>query len=77
MERYSIADAKAHLSELVDRAEAGETVEITRRGHLVAKVVPVERQIAKLDVDRLRKFTATLRPAKVSAVETIREDARY
>ena len=32
MEGINLAEAKAHLSELVDRAEAGETMEILRRG---------------------------------------------
>ncbi|MBY0336638.1 MAG: type II toxin-antitoxin system prevent-host-death family antitoxin [Acetobacteraceae bacterium] len=34
--------AKAKLSELLDRVEAGEEVTITRRGKPVAKLVPVE-----------------------------------
>ena len=38
MDSYSIADAKARFSEVVERAEAGETVDITKRGKLVARV---------------------------------------
>jgi prevent-host-death family protein len=34
-------DAKTHLAELLDRAEDGETVTITRRGKPVARLVPV------------------------------------
>lgn len=33
-------EAKARLSELIDRAEAGETVVITRHGRPVARLVP-------------------------------------
>ena len=33
----NIADAKAHLSELVERAAAGESVVLTRRGRPVAR----------------------------------------
>ena len=40
MTRTNLAEAKAHLSELVTR---GETVEIMRRGKIVARVVPAER----------------------------------
>jgi prevent-host-death family protein len=58
MESYSLADAKARLSELVDKVEAGETVEITRRGKIVARVVPAARRPAKVDVDALRRLTA-------------------
>ena len=39
MGSVSIADAKAHLSELVERASGGETVQITRRGKPVAQIV--------------------------------------
>lgn len=37
----SLAEAKAKLSALVDAAEAGETIIITRHGHRVAKLSPV------------------------------------
>ena len=40
MNVVSLADAKAHLSALLDRVEAGETIEITRRGKAVALGVP-------------------------------------
>ena len=40
MSEVTLANAKAHLSELVDRVEAGETIDVTRRGKIVAKVVP-------------------------------------
>ena len=33
MERINLADAKARLSEIVDRVEAGESIEIVRRGN--------------------------------------------
>ena len=35
-----LTEAKARFSEVVDRAEAGETIEITRRGRVVAKIAP-------------------------------------
>ena len=38
-----IFEAKTHLSELVARAEAGETVTITRHGRPVARLVPPSR----------------------------------
>ncbi len=37
MEAVTLADAKARLSELVERAASGETVSITRRGKPVAQ----------------------------------------
>jgi prevent-host-death family protein len=77
MDSYSLADAKARLSELVGRAEAGETVDITKRGKLVAKITPAKRKLTKLDVEQLRQFTSTLTPGKTSAVELLRKDVRY
>ena len=38
MDAINLADAKAHLSELVDRVEAGESIDITRRGKPVARL---------------------------------------
>ena len=35
----SVTDAKAQLTELVRRAEAGEDIVLTRHGHPVAKIV--------------------------------------
>ena len=37
------ADAKARLSEMLDRVERGEEITITRHGEPVAKLVPVPR----------------------------------
>ena len=36
--RIAVADAKAQFSELIRRAEAGETVELTRYGRPVARI---------------------------------------
>ena len=38
MVEVNLAEAKAHLSELVARAEAGETIQISRRGKPVAQL---------------------------------------
>ena len=40
MDRVSVYDAKARFSELVERAESGRSTVITKRGRVVAKVVP-------------------------------------
>jgi prevent-host-death family protein len=37
--RYSIADARANLPSLVDEVEAGNQIELTRRGRPVAVVI--------------------------------------
>jgi prevent-host-death family protein len=38
----SVTDAKAQLTELVRRAEAGDEIILTRHGHPAAKLVPVK-----------------------------------
>ncbi len=38
----SVCDAKAHFSELVERAESGRETVITKRGRVVAKIVPAQ-----------------------------------
>ncbi len=39
--RYSVAEARDQLPRLIRRAEAGQAVELTRRGKPVAVIVPV------------------------------------
>jgi prevent-host-death family protein len=49
------ADAKARLSEILDRVERGEEITITRHGEPVAKLSPVPRhdpQKAKKAIER-------------------------
>jgi len=43
LRRVNLADATAHLSELVERAAAGEAVRITRRGKAVAQITAVRQ----------------------------------
>ena len=45
--RYSIADARSNLSSIVDQAEAGQEVELTRRGKPVAAVISL-RELERL-----------------------------
>jgi prevent-host-death family protein len=40
MATVKLNEAKTHLSELVQRAEVGEEIEITRHGKVVARLVP-------------------------------------
>jgi len=42
MKTVGVFEAKTHLSALVDDAERGRTTMITRKGKLVARVVPVD-----------------------------------
>ena len=80
MDEISLADAKAHLSELVDRAEAGDSIDITRRGKPVARLTAAARPRKRVDADLLRSLTATLPPQAQGAAELVRsmrDDDRY
>ena len=59
MSTVGSAEAKAHLSALLDAVEADEEVVITRRGQALARLIP----------DR-----GTNRPTDPSAVELLREE---
>ncbi|WP_375393268.1 type II toxin-antitoxin system Phd/YefM family antitoxin [uncultured Sphingomonas sp.] len=77
---YNIAEAKAQFSELIGRAEAGETVEITRRGRPVARLMPAIAPRPPIDLAQLRALTDSLPPQRQTAQELIRElrdAARY
>ena len=47
MEKVQLHDAKARLSELVDRAQSGEEVVISRHGKAVAKLVGYQPRRAR------------------------------
>jgi prevent-host-death family protein len=40
----SVTDAKAQLTELVRRAEAGDEIVLTRHGHPAVRLVPVKKR---------------------------------
>jgi len=53
MRSVSLADAEAHLSELLSSVEAGEEIVITRHGRSVARVSPPDKQKQPLPLKRL------------------------
>lgn len=79
MHTVSVADAKAHLSELIERASAGETVVITRRGKPVIELRRPAAPRKRIDAAELKALTDRM-PARSrgrSTVERMRADARY
>ena len=62
MATVALAEAKARLSELIERAEAGETVSITRRGKPVARIVAEQPARKAIDVDAMRRARAMTKP---------------
>lgn len=80
MSDVTLADAKAQLSDLVERAIRGEDVRITRRGKPVARIVPLERERKPIDFAALRALRESM-PVQSESAETLvramRDDARY
>lgn len=75
MDRINLAEAKAHLSELVARAERGEHIEIMRRGKAVARLAPplVRPKPKKpFDWDELERVTSQMTPQTESAGDFMR-----
>ncbi len=72
MDAIRLADAKARLSELVDRVEAGDSIDITRRGKPVARLTAVTKPRQPIDAAALRALTATMSPQPESAAELVR-----
>jgi prevent-host-death family protein len=80
MKTVNLADAKARLSELVERASAGEVVRITRRGKPVAQITSVKSPRKPIDVAALRALTDSMPMQKESAgifVRKMRNKERY
>lgn len=81
MDTVGAFEAKTNLARLLDRVASGETLTITRRGHPVARLVPVEddevsrsRQAARRIFERRKR----LRGASLSELlETVHEGHRF
>lgn len=80
MSDVTLADAKAHLSEILNRVAEGDTVRITRRGKPIARLSADKTARAPISLSGLRALTDTMPEQTETAAETIRgmrDDARY
>lgn len=80
MDTVNLADAKARLSELVDRVEAGESVDITRRGKPVARLSAAAQPRKRIDATMLRSLTETMpfqAEGAAALVRSMRDGDRY
>lgn len=79
MDKLSVFEAKARFSEVVSRAEQGKQTVITKRGMVVARVVPEkkgrrEHWDRSEAIDRIVAFSKTCRlPRKVDLGKLIEE----
>jgi prevent-host-death family protein len=71
MATVNLAQAKAHLSELLDKVETGENVIITRRGRPVAHLSAVVQP--KSPLRPLKKFRAKMPRWRRSSALLLRE----
>jgi prevent-host-death family protein len=69
----SLAEAKTHLSELIDQVSKGEQVTITKRGKPVAQLTPIVPKRKPIDFKALRKLTESMPLQDQSAGEFMRE----
>ena len=77
MGAYSIAEAKAHLSALLEQVARGEvvTLTLTKRGKPVARIFPAGDLPVKpkLDLRALEKFRARLPKSSVNSAKMLRK----
>jgi prevent-host-death family protein len=82
MKTVTVADAKARLSAVLDKVEAGEEIVITRRGRAVARIVP-ERTAPPgwLELEELFAFVDSQPmhpgPDAGAMLRAMRDKARY
>ena len=72
MNAINLAEAKAHLSELIDRVEAGDSIDITRRGKPVARLSAAAMPRKRIDSALLQSLTAVMSPQSRSAADVVR-----
>ncbi|OHC75129.1 MAG: prevent-host-death protein [Rhodospirillales bacterium RIFCSPLOWO2_12_FULL_58_28] len=73
MVTINLAQAKAHLSELLDKVGAGEEVVITRHGRPVARISPAARPKQPLRLQELAEFRAAMPPLRRPSAGLLRE----
>ncbi|HLX30740.1 MAG TPA: type II toxin-antitoxin system prevent-host-death family antitoxin [Casimicrobiaceae bacterium] len=69
MERIDIDDARAILSELIERVQSGEEVVLTRHGVPVARLVPDERRPRRSRAATVARIHALARKLDIRDVD--------
>jgi prevent-host-death family protein len=80
MRSVSVAEAKAHMSEILTEVEQGREVVITRRGKPVARVSAIRAAPRPLDLEKIRRHLASLpvqEEDSETAIRRLRDEARY
>lgn len=71
MSTVTLAEAKTHLSHLLDQVEAGEEIVITRRGQPIARITPVEKP--KQPVKSLAEFRSRMPRWRKASADLLRD----
>ena len=73
-------EAKTHLSELLEKVEAGEEITITKHGVPVAKLVPVKKEASAEErvaaIERIQKLASGLYLGGLKVKDLISEGRR-
>jgi prevent-host-death family protein len=79
MKSYSVAEAKAKFSEVLELAASGEEVRVTKHGKPYVRLTPetggpsIQSQaLQKIDWDRLKRLRESLPKLDISAVDLVR-----
>ena len=72
VKHVGIKQARQELPDLIDRAEAGEEIVITRQGKAVAKLIPAPKPVKSLP--SLAEFRQGIGRAGTPAVQLLREE---
>lgn len=73
MDRVNLTQAKAHLSELLNKVEDGREVVITRHGKDIARLSPARQSRQPIPLAELAAFRASMPCLRRPSVELIRE----
>ncbi len=74
----SVKEARKHLSELLDRVEGGEKIDILRRGKKVASLVPGTQKKASLpDLSEFRLSLKVKGKSLAKSLLDFREKERF
>lgn len=77
MAALSIRDLNGNISKVIDRVEAGEVVDVSRNGKVVAEIRP-KRPVRDAEWrEAKRKLEDSLRSAFLTGIGKVSEDDRY
>jgi prevent-host-death family protein len=80
MESIGLFEAKTHLSALLERVARGEEITITKHGHPVARLVPMEhhgRRDPKQVAEAIRAMRKGIKLEGVTIRQLIKEGRRF